>query len=41
MENIGNFTRNPIKVINQNSDLNVKKCGNVSSEGIDINKLLE
>jgi hypothetical protein len=41
VENIGNFTRNPIIVISQNTVLVEKKCGNWSSVGIGIIKLLE
>lgn len=37
VENIGNFTKNPISVINQNTELNEEKCGKISSDCIDIN----
>jgi len=38
VENIGSFTRNPIKVISQNIDLVEKKCGNLSSDDIGIRR---
>jgi len=41
VENIGNFTRNPTIVINQNRDLKEKKWGNDNSDGIDISEWLE
>lgn len=41
VENIGSFTRNPIKVISQNIDLVEKKCGNLSSDDIGIRRWLE
>jgi hypothetical protein len=36
VENMGSFTKNPIKVISQNTVLNEKNWGKISSEGIDI-----
>lgn len=41
VENIGSFTKNPIRVISQNNELYEKNFGNKSSVGIDINKWFE
>jgi len=41
VENIGSFTKKPIKVINQNIDLIEKKWGKVNSDDIDINRWFE
>jgi hypothetical protein len=38
---IGSFTRNPIIVSNQNTELIEKKYGNDNSDGIDISRWFE
>lgn len=39
--NIGNFTRNPIIVISQNTDLMEKNDGKYNSDGMDKSKWYE
>jgi len=41
VENIGNFTRNPIIVISQKIDLSEKNLGNLNSDVIDISLWFE